>query len=101
MSWKAEVDEIKRRRELARKLGGAEAVARQHKAGKHTARERIDKLLDPESFREIGSLTGAAQYDEHGSLVDFTPANSVIGTGRVDGRRIVVSAEDFTVRGGV
>jgi len=100
MSWKAEVDEIKRRRELARKLGGAEAVARQHKAGKYTARERIDKLLDPDSFREIGALTGAAQYDVHGSLVDFTPANSVIGTGRVDGRRIVVSAEDFTVRGG-
>jgi acetyl-CoA carboxylase carboxyltransferase component len=100
MSWKAEVDEIKRRREMARKMGGVEAVARQHKAGKYTARERIEKLLDPESFREIGSLTGAAQYDAHGNLVDFTPANSVIGTGRVDGRRIVVSAEDFTVRGG-
>ncbi len=100
MSWKAEVDEIRRRRELARKMGGAEAVARQHKTGKYTARERIDKLLDPDSFREIGALTGAAQYDEHGNLVDFTPANSVIGTGRLDGRRIVVSAEDFTVRGG-
>jgi acetyl-CoA carboxylase carboxyltransferase component len=100
MSWKAEVDEIRRRKELARKLGGAEAIARQHQAGKYTARERIDKLLDPDSFREIGALTGAAQYDAHGSLIEFTPANSVIGTGRVDGRRIVVSAEDFTVRGG-
>jgi acetyl-CoA carboxylase carboxyltransferase component len=100
MTWKNEVDEIIRRRELAEKMGGAENVARHHKAGKLTARERIDKLLDPGSFHEIGALTGAAMYDEHGGISDFTPANVIIGSGRIDGRRVVVTAEDFTVRAG-
>ncbi len=100
MSWKREVDEIMLRRKLAEKMGGAENVARHHKAGKLTARERIDRILDQETFREIGALAGAAKYDEKGQLIDFTPANVVIGSGQIDGRRIVVSAEDFTVRGG-
>ncbi|MFH1758649.1 MAG: carboxyl transferase domain-containing protein [Pseudomonadota bacterium] len=100
MTWKAEVDEIARRHELAKKMGGLENVARHHEAGKLTARERIDKLLDPGSFHEIGSLTGAAKYDEEGRLIEFTPANVIIGHGQIDGRRVVVTAEDFTVRGG-
>jgi acetyl-CoA carboxylase carboxyltransferase component len=100
MSWKPEVDEINRRKALAKKMGGDEAVARHHKAGKLTARQRITKILDPASFKEIGSLTGAAEYDEYGNLTTFTPANAIIGSGRVDDRRVVVSAEDFTVRGG-
>ncbi|UCG07241.1 MAG: carboxyl transferase [Desulfobacterales bacterium] len=100
MTWKSEVDEIARRNELAKKMGGKQSVARHHKAGKLTARERIDKILDPGSFNEIGALTGAAGYDDQGKLIDFTPANVVIGTGRIDSRRVVVSAEDFTVRGG-
>ncbi len=100
MSWKPEVDEINRRKELAQKMGGDEAVARHLKAGKLTARQRIAKTLDQASFKEIGALTGAAKYDEHGNLIEFTPANVVIGSGRVDNRRVVVSAEDFTVRGG-
>jgi acetyl-CoA carboxylase carboxyltransferase component len=45
-------------------------------------------------------LTGAAEYDDQGHLIDFTPANVVIGTGRISSRPVVVSAEDFTVRGG-
>ena len=100
MSWKPEVDEINRRKALAKKMGGDEAVARHLKAGKLTARQRITEILDPASFKEIGALTGAAEYDEYGNLINFTPANVVIGSGRVDDRRVVVSAEDFTVRGG-
>jgi len=100
MNWKTEVEEIVHRRRLAEKMGGAEKVDRQHKAGKLTARERIERLIDRGSFREIGALTGAAKYDENGNLKDFTPANVVIGHGRIDGRRAVVAAEDFTVRGG-
>lgn len=100
MSWKPEVDEIVRRRELAKEMGGADSVARHHHAGKLTARERVAKILDQESFRETGALTGSAKYDEQGRLVDFTPANVVIGTGRIRGRPVVVTAEDFTVRGG-
>ena len=100
MSWKPEVDEINRRKALAKKMGGDEAVARHLKAGKLTARQRITKILDPASFKEIGALTGAAEYDEYGNLINFTPANAIIGSGRVADRRVVVSAEDFTVRGG-
>src|SRR5207245_6957769 len=44
--------------------------------------------------------TGRATYDEHGNLVDVTPANFVMGRGRVDGRPVVVGGDDFTVRGG-
>ncbi len=100
MSWQPEVEEILRRREMAKKLGGEEAVARHLETGKLTARMRIDKILDPDSFQETGALTGAAKYDKNGKLVEFTPANVVIGSGRIDQRRVVVSAEDFTVRGG-
>ncbi len=99
MSWEPEIEEIRRRRALAARMGGDEAVARQHAGGKLTVRERIDLLLDAGSFREIGSLAGKARY-ENGELVEFRPSNFVFGTGRVNGRRIVVGGDDFTVRGG-
>jgi acetyl-CoA carboxylase carboxyltransferase component len=100
MSWKLEVDEIARRRVLAEKMGGPKSVARHHKSGKLTARERINRVLDKASFREIGALTGSGTYDDQGHFIDFTPANVVIGFGRIDERRVAVTAEDFTVRGG-
>jgi acetyl-CoA carboxylase carboxyltransferase component len=100
MTWQPEVDEITHRRELAKRMGGPENIARHHKANKLTVRERIEKILDESSFREYGALTGAAKYDRKGNLIDFTPANIVIGTGQIAGRRVVVSGEDFTIRGG-
>jgi acetyl-CoA carboxylase carboxyltransferase component len=100
MIWEAEVAEIERRRAIAIALGGEEAVARQHAAGKLTVRERIERLLDPSSFREMGVLSGATEYDEMGALKRMTPSNSVLGTGRIDGRHVVVGGEDFTIRGG-
>ena len=100
MSWEPEVKEIAHRAGLAARMGGPEAVARHHEAGKLTVRERIEKLLDPSSFREVGVLTGASKYDKNGTLTEITPANVVIGTGRIDNRRVVVSGEDFTIRGG-
>jgi acetyl-CoA carboxylase carboxyltransferase component len=100
MSWKREVDEIERRRELARAMGGAEAVEKQHARGRLTVRERIDALADPESFREQGPMAGHAELDESGALRAFTPANYVLGLARVDGRPVVVGGEDFTLRGG-
>jgi acetyl-CoA carboxylase carboxyltransferase component len=99
LSWEPEVEELSRRIKLAKAMGGEENVARQHDNGKLTVRERIDRLLDPESFHEIGALAGKATY-ENGQLVAFIPSNYVCGTGRVDGRRIVVGGDDFTVRGG-
>lgn len=75
-------------------------VVRQRNRAKLTCRERIDLLLDPGSFREIGSLAGFASYDGDGGVAGFTPANHVGGWGGISGRRTVVCADDFTSRGG-
>ena len=99
MVWEPEIDELKYRRKLAEQMGGAEAVARYHQKGKLTARERIAALADPDSFQEIGGLAGSATYDGD-KLTGFTPSNYVIGLCEIDGRKVVLSAGDFTVRGG-
>ena len=72
MSWEDEVSELRRREELAKRMGGEQKVARQHAAGRLTVRERIDALLDPDSFHEVGALAGKAQY-EGAELTDFRP----------------------------
>ena len=100
MSWDADIDEIKRRRELAKQQGGQEAVARQHEKGRLTIRERIDGLLDANSFNEVGEGAGVPEYDDAGQLTDFQPANFVLGFGEIGGRRVIVGGEDFTLKGG-
>ena len=100
MSWEAELEELRRRQQLARELGGAERVKRHKDGGKLTVRERIDALLDAGSFREIGSISGKADYDADGNITGFTPAYLVMGQGTLDGRPVVVAGDDFTVRGG-
>lgn len=100
MSWQREVDEIAKRRAFAQGLGGKEAVQRQHESGRMTVRERIDRLVDPGSFRELGSLTGKATYDNDHNLASVRPANAVIGTGRIDGRKVSIDGDDWTIRGG-
>src|SRR4051794_18180746 len=98
--WQPELDELARRTELAQRMGGEEKLARHCELGKLPVRERIALLLDDGSFHEIGALTGRATYDDDGNLVDVTPANFVMGRGRIDGRMVVVGGDDFTVRGG-
>ena len=100
VSWQERRDEIARMRLAGQAQGGEDAVARQHEKGRLTIRERIDGLLDAGSFREIGALAGGAERDEDGRLTAFTPANFVLGTGRIDGRACVVGGEDFTISGG-
>jgi acetyl-CoA carboxylase carboxyltransferase component len=100
VTWEPEIEELRRRQELARAMGGPEKVERQHAAGRLTVRERLDALLDPGSFHEIGEIAGAAAYDDEGALTDFRPANFVMGRGRIDARPVVVGGDDFTVRGG-
>jgi acetyl-CoA carboxylase carboxyltransferase component len=100
VSWEPELDELRRREELARRMGGEERVARQHASGRLTVRERIDRLFDSGSFHETGGIAGQGSYDEHGELTDFLPANMVVGQGRIGGRRAAVQGDDFTVRGG-
>jgi acetyl-CoA carboxylase carboxyltransferase component len=100
MTWQPEIDELHQRLELARKMGGDENVKRQHDGGKLTVRERIERLADPGSFQETGALAGKGEYDDQGNLVGFRPANFVMGMARIDGRRVVIGGDDFTVRGG-
>jgi acetyl-CoA carboxylase carboxyltransferase component len=99
MGWEPELEELRRREELARQMGGEERVARQHASGRLTVRERIERLFDPGTFHETGAIAGQARYDD-GELADFLPANMLVGQGRIDGRRAVVQGDDFTVRGG-
>jgi propionyl-CoA carboxylase beta chain len=100
MAWKKEIEELKRREAIAEKMGGEEKLARQKARGKLDARERLKRLLDRGSFREIGKIAGRARYGEDGALEDFSPSNFIFGRGRIDNRPIVATADDFTVRGG-
>ena len=100
MSWQPELDELRRREAMAAKGGGEDKIARQHTAGRLTVRERIDRLVDTGSFHEVGAIAGKASYDEDGNLVELTPSNNVMGRATIDGRKVVVSGDDFTVRGG-
>ncbi len=98
--WTPEIEEIDRRRELALALGGPDKVRRQRDSGRLTVRERIERLADAGTFAEIGALTGFASYDGDGRLLGVMPANFVAGTASIGGRRVMVGADDFTVRGG-
>jgi acetyl-CoA carboxylase carboxyltransferase component len=100
MSWEKEVEELRRRQQLAQEMGGEERIQRQHDNGRLTVRERIAALVDQNSFHEIGALAGKAQYNDASQLEHFTPSNFVLGTADIEGRRVVIGGDDFTVRGG-
>ena len=100
MSWEEEVHELQRRRRLAKQQGGEAGIAKQHARGRLTLRERSDALLDAGTFQEQGQATATPDYDEQDRLLGYVPANYVLGFGRIDGRRVVVGGEDFTLKGG-
>ncbi|MBU0703585.1 MAG: acyl-CoA carboxylase subunit beta [Chloroflexi bacterium] len=92
--------ELLRRRETIRQGGGPQAIEKQHAKGKLTARERLDRLLDPGSFQEIDPYV-THRHSAFGLDQKRFPGDSVVvGFGRVDGRKIGVAAQDFTVVGG-
>jgi acetyl-CoA carboxylase carboxyltransferase component len=99
-TWQKEIDEIQLRQQFAEKLGGEKNIKRQHDSGRLTSRERIQSLLDEGSFHEYGALTGKANYSDDGEFLESTPSNIVIGKGKINNKKVVVSADDFTVRGG-
>ncbi len=100
MSWQKEVDEIEKRRELARQQGGHDAIERHHALGKLTLRERFHTLLDKNTFRELGRMAGGATLDDNAEVESFDPANYLLGAGKINGRRVVAGGEDFTLKGG-
>jgi acetyl-CoA carboxylase carboxyltransferase component len=76
MSWQEELDELRARELMAREMGGADKVRRQHEGGRLTVRERIEALIDAGSFHEIGAIAGKAEYDADGRLTRLTPSTA-------------------------
>jgi acetyl-CoA carboxylase carboxyltransferase component len=89
--WEGVLEDLDARRTASRAMGGEERLRKHRDAGKLDVRARIDHLLDPGSFRELGTLVGGEE----------APADAVVmGSGRIDGRPVMVAAEDFTVLAG-
>ena len=88
--WKPTLDDLAQRREAARAMGGEDRLAKHRASGKLDARARVERLLDPGTFRELGTLVG-----------NDVPADAIVaGSGRIDGRHVMVGAEDFTTQAG-
>ena len=94
------IEELKRRLEAAELGGGRDRIEKQHAAGKLTARERIELLLDAGSFVEIDALVTHRCRDFGMDKVSIPGDGVVCGYGTVDGRLVYVFAQDFTVFGG-
>ncbi|MCH2169804.1 methylmalonyl-CoA carboxyltransferase [Myxococcota bacterium] len=100
MSWQKEIDELRHRERLADQMGGDEKLERQRSRGKLNVRERVTALIDAGSLRETGKLAGKAEYDDDGRLQEFQASNFIFGRARIEGRPVVVTGDDFTIRGG-
>ena len=94
------IDELKALTSKAQAVGGEASKERQHKQGKLTARERIDLLLDPESFSEI-NLFVETRATDFGMDARRSPGDGVVtGSGRVNGQLVFVASQDFGSLGG-
>ncbi|KAF9057205.1 propionyl-CoA carboxylase [Panaeolus papilionaceus] len=101
-NWEGPLEELKAQQRLVRAPNVNDpGYIRQKANHKLWVRERLAALLDPDSFTEVGSITGQPVLDSKtGELKSFVPANSVTGYGCVRGRKVFVTADDFSVRGG-
>ena len=89
--WHEVLEDLQQRRRASRAMGGDERLRKHRDAGKLDVRARIARLLDSESFQELGTLVGGEE----------APADAIVmGSGRIDGRPVMVAAEDFTVKAG-
>ena len=88
--WGPALADLAARRRASRAMGGEDRLAKRHDRGRLDARQRVDLLLDPGSFREIGTLVGG----------DVPADGLVAGSGLIGGRPVMVGAEDFTTLGG-
>src|SRR5216110_446215 len=100
MSPDERLEELRRRNRAAELAGGPERIARQHTAGKKTASERLELLLDKGSFAEVDRFV-VHQGRDFGIDEQKFPGDGVVtGSGRVHGKAVFVFAQDFTVFGG-
>ncbi len=97
MTWDPLLKDLRARREAARAMGGEARLERQRAGGRLDARARLEHLLDPQTFVELGALVGSV----HRGVVPPVPADALVaGHGLIEGRPVLVGAEDFTVMGG-
>jgi acetyl-CoA carboxylase carboxyltransferase component len=97
---KDKLEELREMRARAKLGAGEDRIADQHAKGKLTARERIQQLLDPDTFQELGRLA-THNISDFGMADKKYPGDGVVtGFGKIDGRRVAVYAQDFTVLGG-
>ncbi|MGF2944359.1 acyl-CoA carboxylase subunit beta [Mycobacterium sp.] len=88
--WAATLEDLEGRRRRARAMGGPERLDRHRSKGKLDARARIERLLDPGTFREFGTLAGG----------EIAADGIVVGSGSIDGSPVMLGAEDFTTMAG-
>jgi len=100
MSAEKKLNDLNKKTRLAELGGGKERIEKQHKAGKLTARERINLLLDEGSFEEMDKLVVHQSHDFGMEKKRVYGDGVVSGYGRIDGRTVYVFAQDFTVFGG-
>src|SRR6516164_7392744 len=94
------VEDLRKKQEHLRQGGGADRLAKQKAEGKLTARERVDALVDRDSFEEIG-LFAHHRQSHFGMAGKEVPADGVVtGAAAVDGRLVHLASQDFTVLGG-
>ncbi len=87
-------------RKSALQVGGDQRIRSQHQKGKQTARERIDQLLDPGTFQEVGLFAyNSVAANSNGSEIDYGDG-VITGKGKIDGQPVYIFAQDFTVKGG-
>ncbi|MEM2218494.1 MAG: acyl-CoA carboxylase subunit beta, partial [Thermofilaceae archaeon] len=94
------IQELREKREVAKIGGGVDEIKKQHERGKLTARERIELLLDPESFFEIGQFVTHRFTDFGLDRRKYYGDGVVTGYGTIEGRRVYIFSQDFTVLGG-
>ena len=100
MTVNPKIERLRQLREQSRLGGGDERIKRQHEAGRNTARERLDILLDPGSFRELDSFVTHRSRDFGLDKQKVYGDSVVTGWGTINGRLVYVYSQDFTVMGG-
>src|SRR2546423_14697565 len=99
-SNQTKLQRLKERAQRAEEGGGAERIEKQHAAGKMTARERLNFLLDDNSFEEFDKLVVHRSRDFGLERQQYPGDGVITGHGLIDGRQVFVFAQDFTVFGG-